>query len=71
MFDLAGSYDMCLEENVALYLSWVASNAMLFCEKFDLSVKFAVVYESNVNEKLEEYMECQSSRLFGMGNMHL
>jgi len=29
------------------------------------------VYESNANEHLEEYMECQSSELFDMVTTHL
>jgi len=29
------------------------------------------VYESNANEQLEEYMQCQSSELLYMGDTHL
>jgi len=60
------------------YLTWVASDLCVFREKINFFCKFykqkdlvCGVYESDANEQLEEFMECQSSGAFDMGDTHL
>jgi len=76
MFDLADSYDMRLEKMLHYYLVLIASDPIFF---FGKNLIFSVIsqtgrlgaYESNANEQLKEYMECQNSEPFDMGNTNL